>query len=60
MRVYLDDTLLRTVSLKGGSGYRKAVSLASFASPRSGTVRVVAVSARPVRIDGLGVSTLAF
>ena len=38
-------------------GYARLVPLATFAAPVSGVVRLVTRNKRPVRIDGLGVST---
>ena len=58
VKVFLGNKLLRTVSLAGSPRYRKVVTLASFANPRSGTVRHRhEPTAKLVRIDGLGVAT---
>lgn len=54
VKVYLNGTLLRTVR---GTGRPVRIPLAT---PGSGTVRLVAASGKKVRIDGLGVSTVAF
>ena len=59
VRVYLDDALLATVRTKGPAGSR-AVRVGHFATPRSGTVRIVTLSGATVRVDGLGVSSYAF
>jgi hypothetical protein len=58
VKVFLGGTLLATVTTSGASSWRRLVPLASFTSPRSGVVRIVTTSAKPVRVDGLGVSTL--
>ena len=59
VRVYLGSTLLRRLDLAAGTLTKgRVVPLARFATAQSGKVRVVvASSGRPVRIEGLGVST---
>ena len=58
VRVYVDDVLVGSVRLSGVAGYARLVPLATFGSPVSGVVRLVTRNKKPVRIDGLGVSTL--
>ena len=53
--VLLDGVKLRTVSLAGAPAGKVLVPVASFGSPRSGTVTIVSKSAKKVRIEGLGV-----
>jgi hypothetical protein len=55
--VYLNGTKLRTVSLAGRTAGKRVIHLKSFASGRSGTVKIVAGNGRTVRIDALGVVT---
>ncbi|GAB3248950.1 M12 family metallo-peptidase [Nocardioides dilutus] len=57
VRVYLGGVLVGRVRLSGPHRFAKVVPLAAFASPRSGVVRIVTRSGKPVRIDGLGVRT---
>jgi hypothetical protein len=58
VKVYLGSDLLRTVSLKSSGTRRKVVvSIATFASMRSGTVKIKVVSSgKKVLVEGLGVS----
>lgn len=55
MRVGLGDTLIGRVRLSGPRGFGRVVPLATFPAPATGVVRIVTRSAKPVRIDGLGV-----
>jgi hypothetical protein len=57
VRVLLDGKLLRTVSLKGPAGLRQVVPVASFGTPRSGTVTIVSRNKKVVQVDGLAVVT---
>jgi putative Ig domain-containing protein len=59
VKVYLDGALLKTVKTAGKGG-SKSIRLGHFTSDRSGLVKIVTTSGRPVRIDGLGVSTTTF
>jgi hypothetical protein len=59
VKVYLDGALLGLVKTQGPAG-QKMVNLAHFAQAKSGTVKIVTTTGRTVRIDGLGVSTVAF
>jgi hypothetical protein len=58
VKVYLDGALVGKVDLAGPTAWSTLVPLTTFSSPRSGLVRIVTRSKRPVRIDGLGVSSL--
>jgi hypothetical protein len=54
VKVYLGTTLLKTISLKGATGYKKAFLIYSGAAVKSGSLSIkVSTSAKPVRIDGL-------
>jgi hypothetical protein len=59
VNVYLGSKLLKKVSLGATSTRKKQlISVASFTSPHSGTVRiVVATTDKTVRVEGLGVAT---
>ncbi|MBJ7357695.1 reprolysin-like metallopeptidase [Nocardioides sp.] len=57
VRVYVGDALVGRVRLSGAPGWAHVVPVATFAVPRSGLVRIVTRSRKPVRIDGLGVLT---
>ena len=59
VKVYLDGTLLKTVKTAGPAGSRM-VQIGQFSAARSGTVKIVTTTSKTVRIDGLGVSTVAF
>ena len=58
VKVFLDGTLLGRVRLTGPTAWAKLVPVATFATPRSGVVRIVSRSNRQLRIDGLGAATL--
>ena len=58
VRVYVGTALVGRVRLSGTPGFARLVPLAAFDTPRSGVVRIVTRSRKPVRIDGLGVLTL--
>lgn len=59
VKVYLGKRLLKKVNLASTRAQkRKAVSIANFASPRRGTVKVVVASAKKkVVIEGMGIAT---
>ena len=57
VKVYLNGTLIRTVSLKGAKGSKVLVQLAAFSTPQSGEVKIVNAKNKAVVIDGLGVVT---
>lgn len=57
VRVYVGDVLVGRVRLSGAYGFARLVPVATFSTPRSGLVRIVTRSKKPVRIDGLGVLT---
>lgn len=59
VKVYLGKQLLKKVNLASSTAQkRKAVSIANFSSPRSGTVKVVVASAKKkVVVEGLGIAT---
>ncbi|MDQ4052119.1 MAG: hypothetical protein M3237_05385, partial [Actinomycetota bacterium] len=59
VKVYLGSKLLKKVSLGATSTRKKQlIAVASLASPRSGTVRIVVASTgKTVRVEGLGVAT---
>ncbi len=59
VKVYLGKKLLKKVNLASTKAQkRRPVAIANFASPRSGTVKVVVASAKKkVVIEGLGIAT---
>jgi hypothetical protein len=59
VKVYFGKQLLKKVNLASSTAKkRKAVSIANFSSPRSGTVKVVVASAKKkVVVEGLGIAT---
>jgi hypothetical protein len=55
--VYEGSKLLKTINLKGRTANRVTISVATFASDKSGTITIKSLtSKRPVKIDGLAVS----
>jgi len=59
VKIYLDGTLLKTVKTAGKAGSRM-IQIGQYAAAKSGTLKIVTTTAKTVRIDGLGVSTVAF
>jgi hypothetical protein len=57
VKVYLDGDLLKSVSLKGPSGFAKVVPLGTFATPENGILTIQTKNKKQVRIDGLAVVT---
>jgi hypothetical protein len=57
VKVYAGKRLLATVSLKGGTATRQVLPVATFDSGFTGTVRIVTVSTRTVRIEGIAAPT---
>jgi len=56
VKVYLGSTLLKTISLKGATAYKKAFLIYSGTAVKSGTLKVkVSVSGKYDRIDGLAI-----
>ena len=57
VRVYLGSTLLRTISLYSPTTqYRRLITVATFASARSGTLTIrVSSSGRHVMVDGVAI-----
>jgi len=58
LKVYLGGKLLKTISLNAKSASSKqVVTIASFAKPASGTVKIVTGQKKPVRVEGIAVVT---
>jgi hypothetical protein len=58
--VFLGDTKLATINAKGTARKLRVAAIATFTTPRSGTLRIVSRTDAQVRIDGLVVRTSAF
>lgn len=57
VKVHLGTTLLKTVALEAATTKcKQVISVAAFGSRKSGVVKIVTTSRKPVTIEGLGVS----
>ncbi|MDO9454827.1 M12 family metallo-peptidase [Nocardioides sp.] len=57
--VYLGKTKLVTIQGRGPAQTQKIAAIKTFKKPTSGLLRIVTRSKAPVRIDGLGIRTVA-
>ncbi|WP_366522860.1 putative Ig domain-containing protein [uncultured Nocardioides sp.] len=57
VKVYLGTKLIGTVNLKGPRADSRVLTLKPFPKARSGKLRIVTLTKKPVRIEGIGIAT---